>query len=355
MNYIITSTPKYRYLAHELITRLEYGDIFQNQNVSAKTISNENPDIYKQLIKDNFADYEEHTFPDKETYERYTDFEAMTNKRVILIGGTIDKSEYVDLLFMASTIAEVALSLTIVIPFMGYSTMERRTKPGEIVKAAKSMHFLKKIPNAEIKNTFVFFDLHTEGLPNYLGEDVRKFHIYTKQLVFDACAEISNGDNFILGSVDTGRSKWIESLAKDMSIQFNQKIEAAIVSKERKSGTETSITGYQGADPKGKTVIIYDDMIRTGGSVIKAANLYRELGATSVHMITTHGVFPDVLINGDLKPSVEQFFNTESNILDSLYVTDTHPNVFKFEHKNYHVKSVAGLIAKTIKKNTEFI
>lgn len=353
MKYIVTSTPRYKYLAHELIARLEYGDTFQNKPVSATAIDKANPDIYAQLIADNYGDYESKTFPDKETYERYTDFDAMVNKRVILVGGTIDKEEYVDLLFMASTIAEVALSLTIVIPFLGYSTMERRTKPGEIVKAAKAMHFLKSIPNAEIKNTFVFFDLHTEGLPYYLGEDVRKFHVYTKPLVFESCAEISNGDDFVLGSVDTGRSKWIESLAKDMTVRFGQKVECAIVSKERTSGTETEITGFKGADPKGKIVIIYDDMIRTGGSVVKAAKLYRELGATSVHMITTHGVFPDVIDSGQEIPSGEMLLR--NGVLDSLYVTDTHPNVYKFQHEQYHVKTIAGLIAKTVRKNTEFI
>ena len=42
----------------------------------------------------------------------------------------------------------------------------------------------------------------------------------------------------------------------------------------------------------GKPVVIYDDMIRTGSSVINAARAYRDAGATSVAALCTHGVFP---------------------------------------------------------------
>jgi ribose-phosphate pyrophosphokinase len=46
------------------------------------------------------------------------------------------------------------------------------------------------------------------------------------------------------------------------------------------------------AQVEGKRVVIYDDMIRTGGSLISAAQAYRDAGAASIDAIATHGVLP---------------------------------------------------------------
>lgn len=266
IKHIVTSTSNYRHLANQLILQLEYGN---DANTNRKPIAEINPALHEQVIKDNYGQYETYPFPDGEIYHRFTNFKQFSNKDVILIGGMTNAQETMETFYMGCTIVESARSLTIVVPFLGYSTMERRTKPGEIVKAEKNLHLLRSIPNAEVKNKYVFIDLHTEGLPYYMGADVRKYHLYTKALVFKACREISNGQDFILGSVDTGRSKWIESLAKDMSKEFSREIVPTIVSKNRNSGTDTEITGHQGANPAGKIVIIYDDMVRSGGSVKK--------------------------------------------------------------------------------------
>ena len=380
MNHIVTSTSSYRKLAEEVIARMEYGNTLTGGQqgtvvpVSVETIEKMNPALKKQLITDYYGEYDHTFFGDGEEHHVFTDFDQFIGKNVILIGGTINPAETLELFHMACTIVEVARSLTIVVPYFGYSTMERRTIPGEIVKAEKNMHLLKSIPDAEIKNTFIFFDLHTEGLPYYLGADVRKFHIYTKSLVINAAKEISKGRDFVLGSVDTGRSKWIESLAKDMTKEFGKKIEPTIVSKHHVPGTtETEVTGHQGANPKGKVVIIYDDMVRTGGSVVKAAQLYRELGATEVHMICTHGLFPKVeretkiglpekvpsskmlteprlVTTNSGKPAKE-----EKPVIDSLWTTDTHPNVYKEGMGDLKIQSIAGLVASTVKKMSEFI
>jgi hypothetical protein len=45
----------------------------------------------------------------------------------------------------------------------------------------------------------------------------------------------------------------------------------------------------------------------------------------------------------------------QEGYLDSLHVTDTHVNAYKFNHPAYHVRSVAGLIAKSVKRMTQFI
>src|SRR5207302_8228592 len=69
------------------------------------------------------------------------------------------------------------------------------------------------------------------------------------------------------------------------------------------------------AQVQGKTVVIYDDMIRTGGSLVNAAKAYRAAGARALAAVTTHGVFP-----GDALEIIRA-----SGLFSSITCTDSHP------------------------------
>lgn len=246
-------------------------------------------------------------FTDGEIYHKFNTSD-IEDKDVIIIGGTYTAEETLELFDMGcSAVKHGAKSLTLFIPYYGYSTMERAVKPGEIVKAKTRARLLSAIPSGSRPNRIVFLDLHTEGLPHYLEGNVQPIHMYAKDIVVEACREIA-GNDFVLGSTDAGRAKWIESLAKDMHV------DCAIITKRRTSGTETEVTSVN-ADVKDKIVIIYDDMIRTGGSVIGAAEKYVEAGAKEVHVIATHGVLPG--------NSVQKMI--DSGFVKTVTVTDSHP------------------------------
>ena len=72
-----------------------------------------------------------------------------------------------------------------------------------------------------------------------------------------------------MASTDAGRAKWVESLANDLGVG------AAFILKRRLKGDHTEVSAIN-ADVAGKTVVIYDDMIRSGGSIINAAKIYKE-------------------------------------------------------------------------------
>jgi ribose-phosphate pyrophosphokinase len=110
-------------------------------------------------------------------------------------------------------------------------------------------------------------------------------------------------------------------------------IPSAFVYKQRLSGTETQITGVN-ADVRDKLVVIYDDMIRTGGSLMNAAKAYREAGADQIYAITTHGLFT----NHALEKIAEQ------GIIQKVYSTNTHPLAFNENNTILEVKSVASII-----------
>ena len=90
----------------------------------------------------------------------------------------------------------------------------------------------------------------------------------------------------MLACTDAGRAKWVESLANDLGV------DAAFVYKRRTSGSADRGHRRVRATSPGKRVVIYDDMIRTGGSLIDAAQAYRDAGAVAIDAIATHGVFP---------------------------------------------------------------
>lgn len=267
-------------------------------------------------------------FPDGERYQRI--LQEVNQHEVAIVGGTTSDEDTLELYDLACAMSKHgARSLTLIVPYFGYSTMERAVKPGEVVTAKTRTRLLSAIPQTSRGNRILLFDLHTEGLPHYFEGNTRPFHIYCKEIIAKACQEIA-GNDFILACTDAGRAKWVESLANDMGVT------AAFVFKKRLSGDTTSITGIN-ADVKGKTVIIYDDMIRTGGSLINAGKAYQEAGAARIAAITTHGLFTNQALE---KIKNAGFFK--------VIATDTHPNSEALRHDDFiTIKSIAPLIAQT--------
>ena len=272
---------------------------------------------------------EVNTFPDGEIYHRIVS--DVTTKSAVLIGGTSSDSETLELFDIAYGLVKQGVnSLTLVVPFMGYSTMERAVKEGEIVKAKTRATLLSAIPQAPNGNKILLFDVHSEGIPHYFNEQVRTIHIYCKKIVMHAAQEIY-GTNFVLASTDAGRAKWVESLANDMGIN------AAFVFKRRVSQTETQVTSIS-ADVNGKNVVIYDDMIRTGGSLLNAAIAYKQAGAKEISVITTHGLFTNNALQ-----KIKQ-----SGIIKRVICTDSHPNALALQDSFLQVKSIAKLIVESL-------
>ena len=254
-------------------------------------------------------------FPDGETYHDILN--DVRNRTVCIVGGMENAESTMELYDMACHVAKHRpKELIVCIPYYGYSTMERAVKDGEIVKAKSRARMLSSIPSSGRGNTFMFLDLHSEGIPHYLEGNATPVHLYAKQEVMAACYGLGRTD-FTLGSTDAGRAKWVESLAKDMGV------ECAIIIKRRTSGSETDVIGIN-ADVKGKHVIIYDDMIRTGGSIINAAKAYREAGAKKVSVVSTHGVF-----KADDQGIETVIGKLLSNGLDKVVITNSHPHAIR--------------------------
>jgi ribose-phosphate pyrophosphokinase len=283
-------------------------------------------------------------FPDGETYHK---MDTVAGKHVIIIGGTVSDSETLELYDMGCHSVKMgARTLTLIIPYFGYSTMERAVQSGEIVKAKTRARLLSSIPSTS-RTRVLFMDLHSEGTPHYLEGAIQPVHLYGKKVIMRMCRKISCEEgqdyklnhDFVLASTDAGRAKWVESLANEMGV------DCAVITKRRISGSETALVGIN-ADVKGKKVVIYDDMIRTGGSLIGAGKAYIDAGASKVYAVATHGVLPD-----------ESIYKLKSSgVFDKVFLTNTHPQANALKGMPtlegfYDVYDVAPILYKYISRH----
>ncbi len=273
---------------------------------------------------------ERSNFPDGEHYLRVVT--SVLDEPVVVIGGTISDAATLELYDLACALVENgAETLTLIVPWYGYATMDRASKSGESVKAKNRARLFSSIPRAKLGNQILLLDLHTEGIPHYFEGSIHPVHVYAKPIIEPLARELG-GASFILGSTDAGRAKWVESLANDLGVP------AAFVYKRRVGPAETEVTAVS-TRLQGETVVIYDDMIRTGSSLMGAARSYRDSGAGRLVAIATHGVFPGGAF-GTIR---------ESGLFDAIACTDSHPRALELRDQGLIVRPVSELFCKYLR------
>ncbi|EYF00200.1 ribose-phosphate diphosphokinase [Chondromyces apiculatus] len=275
------------------------------------------------------GEVEHKVFPDGERYLRVaTD---CWGKDVLLLGGTPNDLDWLELYDLGYAISRAgARSLSIIMPYFGYATMERAVKPGEVVTAKTRAHLVSAIPPCEGGTRVFLFDLHTDGIAYYFDDSHVTRHVYGAPLVCEAVRALMGDRPYVLAATDAGRAKWVQSLARDLGV------EPAFVYKERREG-KLGVTGVN-ADVAGREVVIYDDMIRTGGSLVQAARAYHAAGASKVHAVTSHLVLP-----GDSLEKIKA-----SGEITTLMGTDSHPGSQQLAETPGAVWSVAALLTRAL-------
>src|SRR5262245_30286754 len=234
------------------------------------------------------APVERRTFPDGETYLRLSlddRSSGFIGHDVVLVGATESLASIDELYRVGCAAVKYGASrLILAIPYFGYSTMERATKPGEVVTAKTVARQLSAIPRAPAGNWVLLMDLHASGIVYYFEGDTFATDLYAESVVVAAIERLGLS-KLCLASADMGRAKWVETFAN----RFDAPV--ALIHKKRLSGSHTRIAAVVG-DVAGMDVVIFDDMIRTGGSLIQAAETYLSAGARSVHAVAAHVILP---------------------------------------------------------------
>lgn len=271
-------------------------------------------------------------FPDSEIGLRLVT--PVTGRNIVLVGGTYNDRATLEMYDLSCAIAKYgAKTLTLLVPYFGCSTMERATKPGMVVTAKTRARLLSSIPQSHDGNRILLLDLHADGIPHYFEGNITATHVYAKPLIHEVVQKFVDTDiQVVLASTDAGRAKWVESLANDLGIK------AAFIIKNRLSGSSTKVMAVSG-DVKGQHVVLYDDMIRSGGSLIEAAKAYRDAGAEKLSIVATHGVFSPTAVSR----------LAQSELFGAIFVTDSHPNAMKASSEFVSVIKVAKLFLPYLK------
>jgi ribose-phosphate pyrophosphokinase len=249
---------------------------------------------------------ERRIFPDGERYLRV--LTQVRERDVVMVSGTSTDTATLDTFDLACGLVRLGCRrLVLVIPFFGHATMERSVRSGEVVTAKTRALLLSSIPLAHGGNHAAMLDLHVDGITHYFEGGIVPHHLYGKSIITKAARELG-GEQFVLGSVDAGRAKWVESLANDLGVG------ASFILKRRLGDSKTEVIALSAA-VQGQHVVIYDDMIRTGGSLLSAARAYRDAGASKISTVTTHGVFPH-----DAYTRLRQ-----SGAVERIICTNSHP------------------------------
>ncbi len=252
-------------------------------------------------------------FPDGECYTRIN--EDSLDDDVIIVQNTFPDNKFIELLLIQDAVKNLgAKSITLVIPYFGYARQDRIFKPGEPESAKIMCRHLDMICDRVIT-----VDLHKESTLDNFSHPHK-----------DVKAATAIADYFKSKSVDLVMSPDIGAAGRAKIVGEHMGLPYDHLNKTRLSGTEVRIQPAE-ADVRGKSVLIVDDMISTGGTIIAATAALKEAGAEKVYVACTHGLF--------VNNALERF---NGSPVDSVLCCNTLNNAVS-------LISVAGIVADAIK------
>ncbi len=212
---------------------------------------------------------------------------------------------------------------TAVIPYFGYARQDRKDRP-RVAISAKLMANLITVSGADRVLTM---DLHAPQIQGFF--DIPFDHLYAAPVILEH-VKARNWRNLCILSPDLGSAKLGRAFAKRLGVDL------AVADKRRPQPDRAEIMHVIG-DVAGKTVLILDDMISTGTTMMEAADAALKMGALSVNACATHGVF-----------APEAVAALDASSISEMVITDTIPNTEMPD--KFTVLSVAALLGESIRR-----
>src|SRR5687767_11489184 len=171
-----------------------------------------------------------------------------------------------------------ALRITAVIPYYGYAKQEKKSRSREPI-TAKLVADLLQVAGTDRVLTC---DLHAPAIEGFFNIPVD--HLQGRRLLADRCRELDLPDPVVV-TPDQGRIGWAMEVRERIA-----NADLAIIAKQRPTADKPSAIEMVG-DVRGKTALLIDDMIMTGGTLVAAAEMLLDRGARAVYACATHAAF----------------------------------------------------------------
>jgi len=247
-----------------------------------------------QSIGGSISEVEVSRFPDDECYVRIHD--RLEGENVVVVQTAWPDTSIVELMLLLDAVRDLnPSSVTTVVPYFGYARQDKRFNEGEPISARALARMIQSQ-----SDKFITVDVHAPSVIDW-------FDRIPAQNV-SAHAEIGkflkrSGVEMVL-SPDEGRWENAKRVAKVVEC------EADFLVKERVNG-ETVRMAPKSLDSAGRKVAIVDDIISTGGTIVKASEQLRKQGAARIIAVCTHGVFASNAIPR-LKAACDEVHSTDT-------------------------------------------
>ena len=267
-------------------------------------------------------------FADKEIYIEINENIRGNSVFVIQSTSTPANDNIIELLLCIDALRRSsAKNITAVIPYFGYARQDRKVAPRSSISAKVASNLITNAGANRIETV----DLHAGQIQGFF--DIPVDNLFTTPLFARYIKKKFKSKNLICVSPDVGGVQRTRGLATKI------KADLAIIDKRRPEAGKSKVMNIIG-DVKGKTCIIVDDIIDSGGTIVNAAEALKKAGATDVYVFVTHAV-----LSGEAADKIKK------SKVKKLIITDTIDNSLKIKNNSkIEVISIATLMAEAINR-----
>ncbi|MEV5559808.1 ribose-phosphate diphosphokinase [Nonomuraea wenchangensis] len=288
------------------------------------------PDLAHEVARElgtEIASTELREFANGEIYVRFAESVRGSDAFVIQCHCSPINTWIMEQLIMVDALKRAsARRVTVVVPFFGYARQDKKHRGREPISA----RLMADLFAAAGADRIMTVDLHTAQIQGFFDGPVD--HLHALPLLAEHVTRYVDTDRLTVVAPDAGRvrvaEKWTDRLHCPLAIIHKRR--------DPERPNEVSVHEVVG-DVAGRTCVIIDDMIDTGGTVVRAAQALTDRGATQVIAAATHGVFSD--------DAVERL---EQAGLAQLVITNTLPSPASIPSGGLVVLSIAPLLARAI-------
>jgi ribose-phosphate pyrophosphokinase len=229
------------------------------------------------------------------------------------------------LLIIDAALRASARRITAVIPYFGYARQDRKVEPRVPISAKVVANIIQATGTSRV----LTIDLHADQIQGFF--DIPVDNLFATPITIDYIQRL-NLENIVVVSPDSGGAARARFIAHKLNAGL------AIIDKRRPAPNVAEVQHVVG-EVKGKTCIIVDDMVDTGGSISEACRAIQKNGANDVYCLFTHPLLTDNAIKKMSSAGFKEMICTNTINVDETKKVD-----------NLKILSIAPLLGEAIRR-----